>query len=453
MAVTLRDVPAVHRFTEDPRIAAYGALLGGAVVKHAVEAVLAEVRAAITRGDSAPLAFEDLRGRIITRLATEDAGGLLGVINATGVLIHTNLGRVPLAASALDAMRAIGGGYSNLEYDIGSGERGSRYARLGTLLRETTGAEDALVVNNCAAAILLILDTFAPGREVIVSRNQLIEIGGGFRLPDVLAKSGARLVEVGATNKVYIRDYERALSADTALLLRSHPSNYRIQGFVADVSAAELAALGKRAGVPSVEDLGSGSLVDLARFGLPREPTVQEVVASGIDLVAFSGDKLLGGPQAGIVVGKTALIARMRANPLLRALRVDKTTIAALAATLRLYLREDGLLEIPLYAMLAQSYAALEARLGAIRARLPAHEGAIVPAKSYVGGGALPLAEIVSPALALTPPRGAEVYARALRIGRPPLIARIEDGRIVIDVRTVAPADDERLATALARAL
>ena len=451
MAVSLRDIPAVHRFTEDPAIAAYGALLGGAVVKRVIESMLSEVRASIAHDGAGAIDFESLRQMVLERLADEEARGLLEVINATGVHIHTNLGRIPLAAEALDAMRAIGAGYSNLEYDIESGQRGSRYARLTTLLREATGAEDALVVNNCAAAILLILDTFATGREVIVSRNQLIEIGGGFRLPDVLAKSGAHLVEVGATNKVYIRDYERALTANTALLLRSHPSNYRIEGFVADVSAAELAALGKRAGVPSVEDLGSGSLVDLARFGLPREPTVQDIVAAGIDLVAFSGDKLLGGPQAGIIVGKRALIARLRANPLLRALRVDKTTIAALGATLRLYLSEAGLSRIPLFAMLAQSYPLLQARLEAIRSRLPAGATSeIVASQSYVGGGALPLAEIATPVLALRAAKtSSEAVARALRMGRPPVIARIEAGRVLVDVRTVLPGDDERLIAAL----
>ena len=245
---------------------------------------------------------------VLARLAAESRRGLTGVLNGTGILLHTNLGRAPLAREALDALADVAGGASNLEYDLDAGARGSRYDRLGALLRAATGAEDALVVNNCAAAVLLVLDTFArapdgSAREVIVARNQLVEIGGGFRLPDVLARSGATLVEVGATNKVRLEDYARALTPRTALLLRAHASNYRIEGFTAEVGGAELAALGARAGVPVVEDLGSGALIDLRAYGLPHERTVQEAVADGIDLIAFSGDKLLGGPQAGIIVG------------------------------------------------------------------------------------------------------------------------------------------------------
>ncbi len=247
------------------------------------------------------------------------------------------------------------GGYSNLEFDLESGERGSRYDRLGGLLRAASGAEASLVVNNCAAAMLLILDTFARGREAIVARNALIEIGGGFRLPDVLARSGATLVEVGATNKVYTADFARALSPNTGIILRAHPSNYRISGFIADVAPADLVALGRRAGVPVVEDLGTGALFDLSAYGLPRERTVRDAVADGLDLVAFSGDKLLGGPQAGIIVGGPAAVARLRANPLLRALRVDKATLAALAATLRLHADPAARERIPLYRMLERS--------------------------------------------------------------------------------------------------
>lgn len=456
MTAALREIPAVQRFLEEPNVAAYGAFLGGAVIKRAIESVLTQARAAALAGAAANLAFEGLLGAILALLAREEARGLLPAINATGVHVHTNLGRVPLAAQALEAMREAGSGYSNLEFDLESGHRGSRYARVSTLLRETTGAADALVVNNCAAAILLILDTFGRGREVIVSRNQLIEIGGGFRLPDVLAKSGAKLIEVGTTNKVYLRDFERALSADTALLMRSHPSNFRIEGFVADVSAAELAGLGRRAGVPTLEDLGSGALVDLARYGLPRERTVQEVVADGIDLVAFSGDKLLGGPQAGIIVGNTAPIARLLANPLLRALRVDKTTLAALAATLRLYLTPAGIAGIPLYAMLGRSYEELQARCAALAGALDAArvESDIVAAHSFVGGGALPQAELPSPALALRPrAMSADALARRLRQARPPVIGRVENDRVFLDLRTVAPAEDAALARALAAAI
>ncbi len=398
---------------------------------------------------------EAIVGALCTRLAHEEHAGLVPVLNGTGIVLHTNLGRAPLAAEALAAMNAVAGGYSNLEFDLEAGERGSRYARVSTLLRAVSGAQDALVVNNCAAAVLLILDTFARGREVIVARNQLIEIGGGFRLPDVLARSGARLVEVGATNKVYLRDVERALSPDTALLLRSHPSNYRIEGFTAEVAPNELAALGKRAGVVTAEDLGTGALADLTEYGLPHERTVREAVADGIDLVAFSGDKLLGGPQAGIIVGRTAAIARLRANPLLRALRVDKATLAALAVTLRLSLSPEGRAQIPLHAMLGASIATLRARGERLTARLRGHglDVRVEATVGYAGGGTLPLAELPSIALGVRPPAGdANALAARYRNAAPPLIARCEGDRVLIDLRTIPPERDDELGRLLATA-
>jgi len=457
----------MSRFLAEPDVAAYVPFFGAAAVKAAVDVVLRAVRSRTRFGsDDGPLVpqFADLRARVLERLEGEEAAGLLPVINGTGILLHTNLGRAPLAVEAVDAVAALGRGYSNLEFDLAPGARGSRYERLRTLLRATTGAEDGLVVNNCAAAVLLILDTFArgapgaAGREVVVSRNQLIEIGGGFRLPDVLARSGAALVEVGATNKVYARDYERALSARTALFLRSHTSNYRIEGFVADVAPADLAALAKRAGVTSAEDLGSGALVDVARYGLPRERTVREAVADGLDLVAFSGDKLLGGPQAGIVVGKASAIARLRANPLLRALRVDKTTLAALGATLRLYVEPGALERIPLYAMLAATPAALRDRalalvaaLGAIAAQTSARA---VATEAFAGGGSAPLAPLPSYGLEISgghPHAGA--LAARLRHRTPRLIARVAGDKLIVDLRTVPPRQDGDVLAALAAAL
>ncbi|MGH7746388.1 MAG: L-seryl-tRNA(Sec) selenium transferase, partial [Candidatus Dormibacteria bacterium] len=356
--VPLRDLPSVHRLLEAPVLAERSAELGGAAVKAAIAAVLDEVRVA-AHGDVALPPFERIVAAVDERLERSARAGLVAVINATGVLLHTNLGRAPLAPVALAAFAALSRGYSNLEFDLDEGVRGSRYELVGELLAAATGGEDSLVVNNCAAAILLMLDTFAKGREVVVARGEAIEIGGGFRLPDVLARSGARLVDVGSTNKTRIADVERALGPNTALLFRSHRSNFRIEGFVESLEPRLLASLGRRAGIPVVEDLGSGALVPLERFGLPHERTVGEALADGLDLVAFSGDKLLGGPQAGIVVGRRALIARMRANPLLRALRVDKATLAALGATLRAYLRPEGLRDIPLYAMLGASEASL----------------------------------------------------------------------------------------------
>jgi len=391
---------------------------------------------------------------IVVRLAREESHGLLAVLNGSGILLHTNLGRAPLAPEALRAMVEVAGGYSNLEYDLASGERGSRYTRLSALLRETTGAEDGIVVNNCAAAVLLILDTFAKDREVVVSRNQLVEIGGGFRLPDVLRRSGAHLVEVGATNKVYLADFERALTANTALLMRSHTSNYRIEGFTSDVEPADLARLGKRAGIPTVEDLGSGVLVDLERWGLPHERTVREVVADGIDLVAFSGDKLLGGPQAGIIVGRSAAIARLRTNPLLRALRVDKATVAALAATLRLYLEPGEVERLPFYAMLATTSAELRTRAETIAARLEAagRSAKVIETSGFAGGGSLPMHQIASIALAVRPQRGdINAYTDRLRAARPPLVSRAVDAWVLVDMRTIPATRDADLTDVLLR--
>jgi L-seryl-tRNA(Ser) seleniumtransferase len=412
-----------------------------------VIAALDEQRSGFLSGDEA--ATGDAVVTVAAERLTRDAARVLtGVLNGTGVLLHTNLGRAPLAAEALAAIRDASAGYSNLEFDLAGGERGSRYDRLGGLLQTATGAEASLVVNNCAAAMLLILDTFARQREVVVARNALIEIGGGFRLPDVLARSGATLIEVGATNKVYAADFARALSPNTGLILRAHPSNYRISGFVADVTPAELVALGHRAGVPVVEDLGTGALFDLRAYGLPHERTVREAIADGVELVAFSGDKLLGGPQAGIIVGSRAAIARLRANPLLRALRVDKATIAALAATLRLHADPATRERIPLFRMLATPIETLRERARALQRQFAAI--AIVDTEAFAGGGTLPLDPIPSVGIAFVPARGATPALAVLRAASPPLVARIDDARVVIDMRTIDPADDSRVATALA---
>ena len=450
----MRGIPPVHRFLSEPRIAGYDALLGTEHVKRSVTEVLEDVRLAYARRSSMPddaasdeASFEVLCGRVLERLERSALDMLVPVINGTGILLHTNLGRAPLAASALDALSAAGAGYSNLEYDVVEGRRGSRYARTTSLLQALTGAQDALVVNNCAAAVLLILDTYAKQREVVVARNELIEIGGGFRLPDVLERSGARLVEVGATNKVYLKDFERALTPDTALLLRSHPSNYRIAGFTHDVSGGELAALGARAGIPVVEDLGSGALVDLAEYGLPHERTVQEAVAEGIDLVAFSGDKMLGGPQAGIIVGKSVAIARLRANPLLRALRVDKLTLAALAQTLRLYFSPHSRREIPFFEMLGASLDELRARGARYVEAVPG--ASVVQTSAYAGGGSLPESTLASISVAIDARGGADAAAAKLRRAQTPIIGRIDEGRLLLDLRTIVPREDDAVIAAL----
>ncbi|MGZ3509578.1 MAG: L-seryl-tRNA(Sec) selenium transferase, partial [Vulcanimicrobiaceae bacterium] len=399
---------------------------------------------------SPPIApFDALLDGVLGRLERSRMQTLVGAINATGILLHTNLGRAPLAAEALDAAVRIGAGYSNLEFDLDEGTRGSRYNRVTAALQSVTGAEDALVVNNCAAAVLLMLDTLAKGREVVVSRNQLIEIGGGFRLPDVLERSGATLVEVGATNKVYLADYERALTPRTTLLMRSHPSNFRIAGFTHDVDPKELSALGRRVGVPVIEDLGSGALVDLTEYGLPRERTVQDALRDGIDLVAFSGDKLLGGPQAGIIVGKGSLVARLRANPLLRALRVDKLTIAALAGTLALYASPGTRERIPFYRMLGASIDALRERAGRYLQELGGKHVQIVPSAAYVGAGSLPETTLPSLALAVSGARTPDAIASRLRRNDPAIVGRVEGGRVLLDLRTIASEQDSAVIAAL----
>jgi len=421
-------------------------------VKRHVDAVLAAAR--VTDPTPPP---RDIVDDVVLRLATASREALVPVLNGSGILLHTNLGRAPLAREALDAIDAVAGGASNLEYDLDRGVRGSRYDRLAALLRESTGAEASLVVNNCAAAVLLALDTFARGaggspREVIVARNRLIEIGGGFRLPDVLARSGAALVEVGTTNKVRVDDYARALSPHTAMILLAHASNFRIEGFTEDADPAAVVALGRRAGVAVVEDLGGGALCDLREYGLPRERTVQDAVADGVDVVAFSGDKLLGGPQAGLLVGRTAAIARMRANPLLRALRVGAPTLAALGATLALHARRESRERIPFYRMLAATIETLRARADAIAEQLPALHVQAVVTDAYAGGGALPLVAIPSVALVWRP---GNVDAAAARLRRAPtsVIVRADGDALALDLRTIPPERDAELVRALAASL
>ncbi len=435
-----RGVPAVHTILEHPAVAPYELLVGRAALRDAIGAELDRVRA-----DRDATSLELLIERVVQRVETKASMELRSVINATGTLLHTNLGRAPLAESAFTHAWSVSRGYSNLEYDVAAGERGSRYDRATAILCELTGAQDAVVVNNCAAAILLILDTFARGAEVVIARNQLIEVGGGFRLPDVLARSGAHLVEAGATNKLYLADYERALTPRTALLFRSHRSNFSMDGFIADVGGAELAALGKRAGIASVEDLGTGALVDLSEYGLPHERTVQEAIADGLSLVAFSGDKLLGGPQAGIIAGERSAIARVRSNPLIRALRVDKVTLALLAQTLRLYRTPQTRASIPLLRMLAVPLEELRGRAERIASTIV--NARVVESDGFTGGGSLPHARIASIAVAIETPHADEL-AQRLRARRTPIVARIADGRVLLDMRTILPDQDREIITA-----
>ncbi len=387
------------------------------------------------------------------RLAERDRPTLRRVINATGVVLHTNLGRAPLSAAAVAAVMDAAGAVS-VEYDLAAGRRGERHGHAARLLAELAGAEDAIVVNNNAAAVLLTLAAVAARREVVVARGELVEIGGGFRIPDVLSRSGARLVEVGTTNRTYARDYEAAIGTKTAALLRVHTSNFRITGFVARPEDGELAALARARGVVFIHDLGSGTFLDTARHGLGREQRVPEAIAAGADLVTFSGDKLLGGPQAGLVVGRAALIARLLAHPLMRALRPDKLTLAALVATLVTYREGRADQELPIWRMIGARPAALARRGAALVGRL-AEAGIasrVVVTASTVGGGSLPDQTQPSRAVALDV-ASVQVATASLRAANPPVIARVVDGSLALDLRSVLPEDDALLAAAVAHAL
>ncbi|MGH7335183.1 MAG: L-seryl-tRNA(Sec) selenium transferase [Candidatus Rokuibacteriota bacterium] len=386
------------------------------------------------------------------------AFSLRPVINATGVILHTNLGRALLSEAALARVSEVASAYSNLELDLESKARGSRYTHVDALLRRLTGAEDALVVNNNAAAVLLALETLARGREVVVSRGELIEIGGEFRIPDIMQRSGARLREVGTTNRTHLSDYVQAIGPDTALLLKVHTSNYRVVGFTAGVSSRELSQLGRERGLVVMEDLGSGSLLDLSPHGFPDEPTAPEVVAAGVDLVCFSGDKLLGGPQAGIVVGRGELIRRLQKNPLNRALRIDKLTLAALEATLGAYEAGDALRAIPTLRLLTESIRTIRGRARRLLAALGPDlrrrlQASLVESTSQVGGGALPTVELPTVTIAVGADAAhARALDEALRRGVPPVVSRIADDRLLLDCRTVLPAQVRSLAAALASA-
>lgn len=398
-----------------------------------------------------PPAFDQaaLRQQIEQHLAASQRPQLMPLINATGVIIHTNLGRSPLAEAAVEQIVNVARHYSNLEYDLTAGKRGSRHSHLEHILRELTGAEAALVVNNNAGAVFLTLNTMALGREVIVSRGQLVEIGGSFRMPDVMRASGAILREVGATNKTHLYDYENAIGPETAMLMKVHTSNFRITGFTKEISLTELVALGQKHNLPVVEDLGSGCFIDFSRYGLEKEPTVTEALATGVDLVLFSGDKLLGGPQAGLAVGRKIYVEQLKRNPLTRALRPDKMTLAGLEATLRLYRDEpQALAAIPTLRMLTQTAAAVKRRAQGLARRLRRRLGTAakvnaVPTVARVGGGSLPQVELPSWALCLDHPAWpAHKLDRALHDTTPPVIGRVEHQKLLLDVRTILPEDE-----------
>ncbi len=447
----LRALPSVDRLLHHPLLAEAG--LDPALLTALAREELAAARAAV-QGGAPPPDLEALAAGVRARAEAVSRPSLRPVINATGVIIHTNLGRAPLSAAARAAMEAVARGYSNLEFDLEEGARGSRHTHLEELLRRVTGAEAGIAVNNNAGAVLLALSALCAGREVVISRGQLVEIGGGFRIPDVMRQSGARLVEVGTTNRTYIADYIAACGPETAAFLRVHASNFRIVGFTEQPELSELCEAAHARGLLLLDDIGSGALLDTTAFGLAPEPTVQGSLQAGADLVLFSGDKLLGGPQAGIVVGRAELVARLRRHPLARALRADKATIAALAATLMHYARGEALREVPVWRMIATPAAALERRARAWAAALgdAAGPARVVPTRSMVGGGSLPEESLPSYALALTPP-SPERLARLLRTGDPPVVARVERDAVLLDPRTVDPSEDAALLVALRRAL
>ncbi|MHB1318632.1 MAG: L-seryl-tRNA(Sec) selenium transferase [Anaerolineae bacterium] len=453
MQQQLRALPGVDALLHSQAAETMALVHGREPTLDALRRALAEARSAILEGGLTP-DQDSLLARAAALVEQALQPSLRPVINATGVILHTNLGRAPLSTAVVAAMRQVAEGYSNLEYDLDAGHRGSRYLHAEGLLCRLTGAEAALVVNNNAGAVLLALSALARDAEVVISRGQLVEIGGGFRIPDVMAQSGARLVEVGTTNRTYIRDYAAAITESTVALMRVHTSNFRVQGFAYQPEAAELADLAHTRSLLLLDDLGSGTLLDTARYGLRHEPTVQEALAAGADLVMFSGDKLLGGPQAGLLVGRSSLIERLRAHPLTRALRVDKATLAGVQANLMHYLRGEAEREVPIWRMmaLAPERLAVEAQnvldgLGHLS------DGCeLISGRSMIGGGSLPEESLPTTLLAL-PTAGADVIAAALRRGDPPVVARIEDGRVVLDLRTVAPDEVCHLARRLEQVL
>ena len=444
-----RRLPAVEALLAEPDVAA---LVGPHPRGLVVRAVRDTIEHARANGGAAPP--PGWAAAVRERAQLLAAPSLMPVINATGVVLHTNLGRAPLARAAREAMTRIAAGYANLEYDLARGARGSRHGLCRDLLVELTGAEDALVVNNAAGALLVALSALARDGEAVVSRGELVEIGGAFRIPDVMARSGATLVEVGTTNRTHLRDYEAAVTGRTRLLLKVHRSNFQVTGFTADVSAQEIAAVARARGAASLYDLGSGLLLDLAPWGLSGEPTVADAVASGVHAVAFSGDKLLGGPQAGILLGTSDAIAACRKDPLARAVRSDKFTLAALEATLALYRDpERARVEIPVLRMLTEDVTDIRRRGEALQQDV-GKDAELIEGESEVGGGSFPGAKLKTWLVRLSPRNlTPDALSTRLRAGAPPIVARIADDRVVLDPRTIFPDELETVARAVRAAL
>lgn len=462
----LRLLPAVEKVLHEQTLLEIQDTVPRKIIVEAVQEVIAAkrslIQSAVSETDlhNMDISSEQLGREALKKIQQKLVPCLRPVLNATGVLLHTNLGRAPLASDAIEATARVGNNYSNLELSLESGKRSSRYEHVEELLCRLTGAESALVVNNNAGAVFLVLNSLSSGREAIVSRGELIEIGGSFRLPEVMSRSGTALVEVGTTNKCFLRDYQTAINEKTALLLKVHTSNYKIVGFTAAVALSSLVKLAGQYNLAVVEDLGSGVLIDLSRYGLPYEPRVQDSVTAGADVVTFSGDKLLGGPQAGIIVGKKPYIDLIKKNQLLRALRVDKLTLAALEATLRLYLDEEkAIREIPILRMLTASCKSLASRAEAIvfglQKKLEADFAVGVSReKARVGGGSLPLASLNSCQVFLEPKKlTSETVVKLLRRADPPVLARVRKNRILFDMRSLREEEDGILLDTLLQVL
>jgi L-seryl-tRNA(Ser) seleniumtransferase len=450
----LRNLPSVDKILAEDRIKAIEGLLSHQLVVDLIRENLATWRASISKSNQAP-SLEDIVNNVLNQGQALAQPSLRPLINATGVVLHTNLGRAPLSDDAIFAMRDISAGYNNLEFDLESGERGSRHTHVESLLCRLTGAEAGLVVNNNAAAVLLGLSSLARRKEVIVSRGQAVEIGGGFRIPEVMKQSGAKLIEVGTTNCTYIRDYEQAITPQTSALLRVHSSNFKVVGFTHMVTLEEMVALGNQANIAVLDDLGSGCPLDTTQFGLEPEPTIQESMAKGVDLAFFSGDKLLGGPQAGIIIGKNILIDKLKKHPLVRAMRVDKTRLAGLSATLIHYLKGEAPIKIPVWRMISLPLSEIDRRAKLWIVNL-GDKVSVINGESVIGGGSLPGATLPTRLVAIgnpNKPNQAQKLARNLRSQTVPIVGRINENVLLLDPRTVDPKDDEIVIQGLKQAL
>ena len=447
MSADLRSLPGVEALLQTQQAANLVAEYGRPLTLEAIRAELADLRKRLRESDELTIPE---RGQILDSVSGRLEGWLrntlIPVINATGVVLHTNLGRAPLSRAAMNAAQSLATGYCTLEYDLAKGSRGSRSVHAEELLKRLTGAEAALVVNNNAAALLLCLSSLARRQRVVIARSQLVEIGGGFRVPDVMNQSGAKLVEVGTTNRVHRRDFEEALTEPAALVLRAHHSNFRIMGFTTEPSLEELVEVAHARGVAVLDDLGSGALLNTEQYGLAHEPTVQESMKAGADLICFSGDKLLGGPQAGIIIGKADLMAKVKKHPLARAVRADKLALGVLAVTLMHYLKDEAEREIPIWRMIGTTPEQIEARAQRWRAVLGM--GEVVEARSTVGGGSLPEETLRTFVLALNVPQPNKFLSR-LRAANPPVIARVENEQVLFDPRTVLPEEEGALLVAV----